>query len=153
MPGATGLNAGKLFAHALPASATKSSLAGSIDAATTATDWLRLDEAYRQPLKAATLKGVLAWLAAAQGKEERCRELATQSVRGFARTDNPTGGTWAEWALALVDLGAGRWDAAFDRLETTARTPGTARSHSSTLPLTRSRRRRGWASRAGPRRR
>jgi DNA-binding CsgD family transcriptional regulator len=70
------------------------------------------------------MNGILAWLAAAQGEEQCCLELATQSVRGFARTDNPTGGTWAEWALALLDLGAGRWDAALDRLDTAAQTSG-----------------------------
>jgi DNA-binding CsgD family transcriptional regulator len=120
---ATGLISRLPFVQAV-LGATEIQLGRFHDAATTATDGLQLADATSQPLQAATLNGTLARLAAVQGEEQRCRELATQSVRGFARTDNPTGGTWAEWALALLDLGAGRWDAAFDRLETTARTPG-----------------------------
>jgi len=111
------------FVHAVLA-ATEIQLGRFHEAAATATEGLQLAAATGQTLQAATLHGDLAWLAAARGEEQRCREFAMQSVRGFARTDNPTGGTWAEWALALLDLGAGRWDAALNRLETTAGTPG-----------------------------
>jgi len=120
---ATGLISPLPFVYAV-LGATEIQLGRFDDAAATAIDGLQLADATGQPLQAATLNGTLAWLAAAQGEEQRCRELAKQSVRNFAQTDNPTGGTWAEWALALLDLGAGRWDAALDRLETTARTPG-----------------------------
>lgn len=120
---ATGLISLLPFVHAV-LGATEIQLGRFHDAAATATEGLQLAAATGQPLQAATLNGNLAWLAAVRGEEQRCRELGTQSVRSFAQTDNPTGGTWAEWALALLDLGAGRWDASLDRLETTARTPG-----------------------------
>jgi hypothetical protein len=84
--------------------ATEIQLGRFRDAAATATEGLQVAAATGQPLQAATLHGNLAWLAAAAGDGQRCLGLARQAVDGFAATDNPTGGTWAEWALALLDL-------------------------------------------------
>src|SRR5581483_4207045 len=94
------------------------------DAMVTVSEGLRLAADTSQPLQAATLRGNLAWLAALRGDGPRCRDLAGQAVQGFAGTDNPTGGTWAEWALALLDLSSGHYEAALTRLEITAATPG-----------------------------
>jgi DNA-binding CsgD family transcriptional regulator len=56
----------------------------------------------------------LAYLAALAGDEERCRGLAAAAVAegGFA-----PGRSWAEWALAVLDLGYGRTEPALARLE------------------------------------
>jgi DNA-binding CsgD family transcriptional regulator len=56
----------------------------------------------------------LAYLAALAGDEERCRDLAGAAVAegGFA-----PGRSWAEWALAMLDLGYGRTEPALDRLQ------------------------------------
>ncbi|KAB8185761.1 AAA family ATPase [Nonomuraea phyllanthi] len=63
------------------------------------------------------LRGMLAWLAAVEGDEERCRAMAEEGVRfALAR------GSWpvdllATWALAMLDLTQGRDQAALDRLQ------------------------------------
>jgi DNA-binding CsgD family transcriptional regulator len=111
------------FIHSVLA-ATEVHLNRFSDAAATAAEGLALATETGQPLQAATLHGVLAWLAAVAGDEQRCRDQARQAAQAFAATDNPTGGTWAEWALALLDLGAGRHQEALDRLEGHVATPG-----------------------------
>jgi DNA-binding CsgD family transcriptional regulator/tetratricopeptide (TPR) repeat protein len=104
--------------------ATETQLDRFGDVAVTASEGLQLAIDTGQPLYAATLYGNLAWLAAIRGEEQRCREFASRAVRQSAMTDNPATGTWAEWALALLDLSAGRYDAALSRLESTSTTPG-----------------------------
>jgi DNA-binding CsgD family transcriptional regulator len=104
--------------------ATEVQLGRFHDAAATADEGFQLAIATGQLLQAATLQGNLAWLAAVRGDEQRCRELARQAVHGFAATDNPNGATWAEWALALLDLSTGHCEAALGRLETISATPG-----------------------------
>jgi DNA-binding CsgD family transcriptional regulator len=120
---ASGLISPLPFVHAVLAAA-EIQLDRFGDAVVTASEGLRLAADTGQPLQAATLHGNLAWLAALRGDGQRCRDLARQAVQGFAGTDNPTGGTWAEWALALLDLSSGHYDAALARLEVTAATPG-----------------------------
>ena len=149
---ATGLISRLPFVHAV-LGATEIQLGRFHDAATTATDGLRLAEATGQPLQAATLKGVLAWLAAAQGKEDAAGSSLRSPCAASLRTTTLLGEPgqnrrwpWSTSALAVGTLPSTGWKPPRGRRD-------TARSHSSTLPLTRSRRRRGWASRAGPRRR
>ncbi|MFI5906054.1 LuxR C-terminal-related transcriptional regulator [Dactylosporangium sp. NPDC051541] len=55
---------------------------------------------------AAGSAGVRAWLAAVRGDDEECVRLAATGDR-----------VWAEWALALLDLGRGRAAEAADRFE------------------------------------
>ena len=70
----------------------------------------------------------LAWLAGLRGDEDECRRLADEVLalsleRGLAL---PAG--LATWALAQLDLAAGRWDEALLRLtaiERSARASGT----------------------------
>ncbi|WP_328418206.1 AAA family ATPase [Micromonospora sp. NBC_00389] len=70
-----------------------------------------------QPHPAAGLHGQLAWLAAVEGDEERCRSLAEDGIR-FALTHNaPAVGLLPTWALAMLDLTQGRDQAALDRLQ------------------------------------
>ena len=120
---ASGLISALPFVHAVLAAA-EIQLDRFGDAIVTASEGLRLAADTGQPLQAATLQGNLAWLAALRGDGPRCRDLARQAVQGFAGTDNPNGGTWAEWALALLDLSSGHYDAALARLEVTAATSG-----------------------------
>jgi DNA-binding CsgD family transcriptional regulator len=63
---------------------------------------------------------MLALLAAITGAEARCRELAASALRQFAAEEVANVSTMAEWALALLDLGLGRYGAALDRFEMTA---------------------------------
>jgi hypothetical protein len=66
---------------------------------------------------------VLAWIAAVEGEEERCRELAELNLTHFAGEHVATSAAWGVWALAMLDLGYGRWAAALDRLDVAARGP------------------------------
>ncbi|MEU7898717.1 AAA family ATPase [Nonomuraea sp. NPDC049152] len=59
----------------------------------------------------AQLCGVRAWLCAAAGQEQDCRQLAARAG------SLPYGAAWAQWALGLLDLGLGRYDQALDRLD------------------------------------
>jgi DNA-binding CsgD family transcriptional regulator len=89
--------------------------------AATATEGLRLALDTGQENAAAHHRSVLAWLAAAQGREQDCREAAAASLaRAIAHRLGPHAGI-ASWALALCDLGMGRPAEAFDRLDAMAR--------------------------------
>ena len=85
-----------------------------------ATEGLRLAQDTGQPVRAAGLYSVLALLAAVSGDEPRCRELAASALRQFAAEEVANVAAMAEWALALLDLGLGRYGAALNRLEMTA---------------------------------
>jgi DNA-binding NarL/FixJ family response regulator len=77
---------------------------------------------------AAHLDAVLAWVAAVQGREQECTELAGAAVElGLAHRVRPPVAL-ATWALALSDLGAGRWADATIRLEAVA-SPHSDQSH------------------------
>ncbi|HVV07801.1 ATP-binding protein [Amycolatopsis sp.] len=82
------------------------------------------DEALRiaadtgQGLWASYTHGALAYLAAIEGDEERCRAHAAG-----AGLDGRAGSAWTQAALALLDLGHGRMRAAFDRLGALAHSP------------------------------
>src|SRR6266550_6055050 len=66
---------------------------------------------------------MLALLAAIAGDEPRCAELASSALRQFAAEEVANVSTMAEWALALLDLGLGRYGAALSRFEMTATGP------------------------------
>jgi DNA-binding CsgD family transcriptional regulator len=85
-----------------------------------ATEGLRLAQDTGQPVREAGLCSMLALLAAITGDEARCRELAGSALRQFAAEEVANVSTMAEWALALLDLGLGRYGAALDRFEMTA---------------------------------
>jgi DNA-binding CsgD family transcriptional regulator len=89
----------------------------------TATEGLRLAEDTGQPVRAAGLYSMLALLAAIAGDEPRCAELASSALRQFAAEEVANVSTMAEWALALLDLGLGRYGAALNRFEMTATGP------------------------------
>ncbi|MEV4133975.1 LuxR C-terminal-related transcriptional regulator [Dactylosporangium sp. NPDC049742] len=87
------------------------------DAVATATEGLRLAADTGQPNRAGYLEGILAWIAAASGSADRCAELAGRCHDRYAGNHIANGLAWAEWALALLDLGQGRPAEASDRLE------------------------------------
>ncbi|MBB2744793.1 UNVERIFIED_ORG: DNA-binding CsgD family transcriptional regulator [Microbispora rosea subsp. rosea] len=88
------------------------------DAEATAGEGLRLTAGTGQRNRAGYLEGTLAWLAAVRGEADRCAELAARSRDRFDANHIVNGLAWAEWALALLDLGQGRFAEALDRLDT-----------------------------------
>ncbi|WP_380285921.1 AAA family ATPase [Kitasatospora purpeofusca] len=72
------------------------------------------------------LAAILACLAALGGADERCVELAAEALASGSSAP-AAGEPWAQWALALLDLGRGRVAAAADRLHTL--TTGPYRHH------------------------
>ncbi|MFF2951819.1 ATP-binding protein [Kitasatospora sp. NPDC057965] len=72
------------------------------------------------------LAGMLACLAALGGADERCVELAADALVSGSSA-SAAGEPWAQWALALLDLGRGRAASAADRLHTL--TTGPYRHH------------------------
>ncbi|MEV7801581.1 AAA family ATPase [Microbispora sp. NPDC088329] len=87
------------------------------DAEATAAEGLRLISDTGQRNRAGYLEGTLAWLAAVRGEADRCAELAARSRDRFDANHIVNGLAWAEWALALLDLGQGRFAEALDRLD------------------------------------
>jgi DNA-binding NarL/FixJ family response regulator len=66
---------------------------------------------------------VLSWLAAVQGRAEECLATADEAVAQARRTELALANSLAEWALALLDLSAGRPEEAAARLETLSGAP------------------------------
>ena len=62
--------------------------------------------------------GLLAYLAAAAGEQERCREYAARALTDLAPTVMSLGESWGRWALGLLDLGLGRPASALEHLRT-----------------------------------
>ncbi|MFJ5231741.1 AAA family ATPase [Kitasatospora sp. NPDC088391] len=80
-------------------------------AAEHAAEALALAEDSGQPLWAGQLHGFLAHLAALRGAEDACRAHAAE-----ARARGGAGTPWAQWALGLLELGAGRAEDGYARL-------------------------------------
>jgi DNA-binding CsgD family transcriptional regulator len=77
-----------------------------------------------QPLWGSYAAGALAYLAAVEGDEDRCRHYVdAAALDGNTAVSALSGGTWAQAALALLDLGAGRVQDALDRLQAMAKGP------------------------------
>ncbi|NRQ33386.1 AAA family ATPase [Nonomuraea sp. NN258] len=93
------------------------------DSALAAGEGLRVAEDTGQIHRLAHQQGVLAWLAAVAGEEDRCRALAEQNLTHFATEHVATSRAWGVWALAMLDLGHGRFEAALDRLDRAAHGP------------------------------
>jgi DNA-binding CsgD family transcriptional regulator len=74
--------------------------------------------------------GTLAYLAAIQGDEQQCRQYADEAARA---SDSVVGVLWVQVALALLELGYGRIQAAFDRLTALASGP---MCHTTVIPRT-----------------
>ncbi|MEV6305465.1 AAA family ATPase [Actinoplanes sp. NPDC051861] len=97
-------------------------------ASASAAEGLRVAVETGQEHPAAHLRSVCAWVAAVQGQEEQCLAYAEKAhAHAMSHRIGPAAGI-ASWALALLDLGAGRPESAADRLEALA-TAGPGESH------------------------
>jgi DNA-binding CsgD family transcriptional regulator len=102
-----------LLASVLPLLARTQLMSGwHDDAEANATEGLRIAADTGQRRHAVYLNTVLAALAAVRGDEQRCVELTAEPI---ARGVTP-GNVHAAGALSLLDLGLGRYEAAFGRL-------------------------------------
>ncbi|MFH9349110.1 ATP-binding protein [Kitasatospora sp. NPDC017646] len=99
------------------------------DAELTAIEALDLAQDTGQHQWVSQLSALLAYLAALDGRTERCTDLATTALATTGpQTAAPAAGhPWVQWALALLDLGQGRAAGAADRLH--ALTTGPHRHH------------------------
>ncbi|MFJ9695898.1 ATP-binding protein [Kitasatospora sp. NPDC101183] len=88
------------------------------DAEVTATGALSLARDTGQHQWVSQLEALLAYVAALDGREEQCADHAAASLATTgAQTAAPAAGhPWAQWALAVLDLGRGRAGDAADRL-------------------------------------
>lgn len=84
---------------------------------------LRTAQEVDQPNRVSQARSVLAVLAAIRGDEPQCRELAQRCLRHFSTDFNALEITHAEWALGLLDLAYGRYEAAIDRFEALYESP------------------------------
>ncbi|MFC4061835.1 ATP-binding protein [Planomonospora corallina] len=92
------------------------------DAIQSASEALRIAGDIGQPSHAAHAGALLAYVAAVRGDEPGTRP-AERNLQRFPAHANALVAAWSEWALALLDLGHGRYEAALDRLETATRGP------------------------------
>jgi DNA-binding CsgD family transcriptional regulator len=94
-------------------------------AVATASEGLRLAAETGQDNAAALHHAILAWVAAAQGREQDCHTHATAALEQAARQELAVPASIAAWALGLAELGAGRPAAALGQLgELAAAGPG-----------------------------
>ncbi|KAA2255459.1 AAA family ATPase [Solihabitans fulvus] len=96
------------------------------EAAATSAESLRLVADTGQPHRVAHLSGLLAWIAAVRGDEERCRELADQALWHATVDGYQAGLLRAHGALAMLELGLGRFDAALEQWDSV---PGGLLAH------------------------
>ena len=87
-------------------------------AGTDAAEGLALAQETGADAVAAQCRALLAWRAAVRGAEEEARELATAALVWAGAQPRRLAAESAQRALALADLGAGRFDAGLDRLLT-----------------------------------
>ncbi len=86
------------------------------DAATSAAEALDIAEDTGQSHWVSHAQGVTAYLAAIEGDEQRCRDLAQSALTDPGTGARPAGLHRARWALGLLDLGHGRVKEALDHL-------------------------------------
>ncbi|WP_405485988.1 LuxR C-terminal-related transcriptional regulator [Nocardia sp. NBC_00511] len=96
------------------------------EAEATATQVARVAADIGQHNRVVGAEGVLAFAAAIRGDERRCRELAERNLDAAPGDRNAIDTTHFEWALAVVDLGAGRYEHALARLTALHEQPNLA---------------------------
>jgi DNA-binding CsgD family transcriptional regulator len=101
------------------------------DALASATEALRIARDTGQPQWTSDLNGIMAYLAAAEGDQDRCRQLAEAALAEPASAFIAAAKAWVQWSLGLLDLGRGRPDTALVQLETIWQ--GPRRYHPSAL--------------------
>src|SRR6266545_3250356 len=100
------------------------------DALASATEALRIARDTGHAHWTIEASAVIAYLAAVDGDEQRCRRLVDAALAEPALATS-AGTPWAPWALGLLDLSGGRLDIALVQLETVAW--GPRRYHASAL--------------------
>jgi len=100
------------------------------DALANATEALRIAQDTGQPQWTIEASGIMAYLAAVDGDQQRCRRLVDAALAAPGHA-NSAGTPWAPWALGLLDLSGGRLDIALVHLEAIAR--GPTRYHGSAI--------------------
>ncbi|WP_280274456.1 helix-turn-helix transcriptional regulator, partial [Nocardia wallacei] len=85
------------------------------DAEAAVTEALSVSADLGQDTKTMTMSAIPAWLAAVAGDAAACRAHAETMLRN--RTRHPTNAALATWALGLLELGAGRFEAAADHFD------------------------------------
>ncbi|MEV0201523.1 LuxR family transcriptional regulator [Nonomuraea sp. NPDC050691] len=107
-----------ILPHALEIIAEAQLLGGRhLDALANATEGFEIGRDTGQLHRFAHLGGVLAWLAAISGDDERCRRLAEAGIRYGNDHGVATSGALGTWALGLLELGVGRAAHAVGHLE------------------------------------
>ncbi|MFI6537638.1 AAA family ATPase [Nonomuraea sp. NPDC050547] len=101
----------------------ESTLGRHRDAAGSATEALTIAEDTGQWQWSSLSAGVLAYLAAIEGDEERCRALADRTRSSSDGKIFSPGAPRADWALGLLDLAHGRAERALEHLERVAEGP------------------------------
>jgi len=101
------------------------------DALASATEAMRLVRDTGQPQWASEPSGIMAVLAAVEGDQDRCFDLADAALAEPANGLTSAARPWGHWALGLLDLGRGRPDGALAHLEAIA--AGPVRYHASAL--------------------
>ena len=101
------------------------------DALASATEALRIARDTSQPQWTSDLNGIMAYLAAVEGDQDRCRQLTEAALAEPASASITAARVWVQWALGLLDLGRGRPDTALVQLETIWQ--GPRRFHASAL--------------------
>jgi len=81
-----------------------------------ASEGLRLAQECGEEGAAMHQRALLAWHAAVQGREDEARDLAAAALEWTVANTVPLVATTAHRALAVLDLGLGRHEAAFERL-------------------------------------
>ncbi|WP_067533840.1 AAA family ATPase [Nocardia crassostreae] len=84
---------------------------------------VRMAEGTGQPNRVRQAESVLAVLAALRGDEERCRTLADRLLRRSRPDVNTIDAAHGEWALLLLDLAHGRYEASVHRGEALGHSP------------------------------
>lgn len=82
---------------------------------------LRLATEIGQDNPAAHARSVLAWVAGVQGRDQECAQLAESALSHAIGQRLGPHAAIASWALAVLDLGRGRPEAAADRLDAMSR--------------------------------
>jgi ATP/maltotriose-dependent transcriptional regulator MalT len=101
------------------------------DAHATASEGLRVSRDTGQSQWVSQLSAALAHVAAVRGDEEECRAHVDRALAAGTGGTMAPGAPWAYWSQGLLDLGAGRAQAALDRL--TLLTEESVRHHISAI--------------------
>jgi DNA-binding NarL/FixJ family response regulator len=98
-------------------------LAGRYEVEAEATEGLRLASEVGLSNAATSHLAALAWLAGLQGREDDCRAYAAEVAASAPAAGLANANSAAEWGLAVLDLGGGRYTEASARLTELRRAP------------------------------